>query len=290
MPSSNHKHSRQIIGVTANYRKDHCQDSSLKVVEELLKSINENTTNVRNLYITYVLLALYILLIVGGTNDEQLLKDSSIAVPFLSNVNLPVSRFYLWTPWIFLFVHIDLLLLFKLLASKLHVFTDQLDRLSYTQSIDVRRRVYGSPFTYWLAGEHSDRFSLLITGIVVWSSLFALPLVTFSALQVGFLPYHSSFITTTQQIVFSVDTLALIWFWPRLAGLTGQNTLTWWLFNRETPSLLRRLITLTNAHSYQANPHKTKVRSSCGGLCPTISFLVILLMQGFVWVVATLPG
>ena len=81
--------------------------------DALLKSVNDTAGNARNLFVTYILLSVYIFLTVGATNDEQLFRDSSVAVPFLSNINLPVSRFYQFVPWMFLFVHVDLLLLFQ---------------------------------------------------------------------------------------------------------------------------------------------------------------------------------
>ena len=91
--------------------------------DALLKSVNDTAGSARNLFVTYILLSVYIFLTVGATNDEQLLRDSSVAVPFLSNIKLPVSRFYQFVPWMFLFVHVDLLLLFKLMADKLHGYS-----------------------------------------------------------------------------------------------------------------------------------------------------------------------
>jgi hypothetical protein len=71
------------------------EDPAWEVAGELLQSVNDNAANARTIYVSYILLALYIFITVGSTNDEQLLRDGSIAIPFLNNVNLPVSRFYL---------------------------------------------------------------------------------------------------------------------------------------------------------------------------------------------------
>jgi hypothetical protein len=90
--------------------------------ESLLKAVNEGAASARTLFITLMLVALYIFIVVSGTDDEMLLRDSTIAVPTLSNATLPASAFYGIAPWIFLFLHVDLLIHFLLLASKLRRF------------------------------------------------------------------------------------------------------------------------------------------------------------------------
>ncbi len=197
--------------------------------DALLKSVNDTADNARNLFVTYILLSVYIFLTVGATNDEQLFRDSSVAVPFLSNINLPVSRFYQFVPWMFLFVHVDLLLLFKLMADKLHALNAELDDLEPSAAEECRQQLHGLPFVHWLAGDKTDGFSHFITGLVVWTSLFVLPLLTLLALQIGFLPYHSAFTTHAQQILLILDALALLWFWPRLAAGMTRQTWRWWL-------------------------------------------------------------
>ena len=197
--------------------------------DALLKSVNDTAGNARNLFVTYILLSVYIFLTVGATNDEQLFRDSSVAVPFLSNINLPVSRFYQFVPWMFLFVHVDLLLLFKLMADKLHAFNAELDEMEPAAAEECRQQLNGLPFVHWLAGDKTDGFSHFITGLVVWSSLFVLPLLTLLALQIGFLPFHSAFTTHAQQTLLVLDALALLWFWPRLAAGMTRQTWRWWL-------------------------------------------------------------
>jgi hypothetical protein len=208
--------------------------------DALLKSVNDTAGNARNLFVTYILLSVYVFLTVGATNDEQLLRDSSVAVPFLSNINLPVSKFYQFVPWMFLFVHVDLLLLFKLLADKLHAFNAELRGLAPAEADDLRQSLSGLPFVHWLAGDRGDGFGHFITGLVVWSTLLVLPLLTLLALQVGFLPYHSAFTTFAHQVALGLDALALLWFWPRLAAGTTARTWRWWLpFGAGRPAACR---------------------------------------------------
>ena len=197
--------------------------------DALLKSVNDTAGNARNLFVTYILLSVYILLTVGATNDEQLFRDSSVAVSFRSNINLPVSRFYQFVPWMFFFVHVDLLLLFKLMADKLHALNAELDELELPEAEEYRQQLHGLPFVHWLADDKTDGFSHFITGLVVWTSLFLLPLLTLLALQIGFLPYHSAFTTHAQQTLLVLDALALLWFWPRLAVGMKRQTWRWWL-------------------------------------------------------------
>ena len=197
--------------------------------DALLKSVNDTADNARNLFVTYILLSVYIFLTVGATNDEQLFRDSGVAVPFLNNINLPVSRFYQFVPWMFLFIHVDLLLLFKLMADKLHAFNAELADMEPPEAEEYRQQLNGLPFVHWLAGDQTDGFSHFITGVVVWTSLFLLPLLTLLALQIGFLPYHSDFTTGAHQVILLLDALALLWFWPRLVAEKGRQTWRWWL-------------------------------------------------------------
>ena len=202
-----------------------------KPADALLKSVNDTAGNARNLFVTYILLSVYIFLTVGATNDEQLLRDDSVAVPFLENINLPVSRFYQFVPWMFLFVHADLLLLFKLMADKLHAFNETINKPEFDrkEAAELRQQLSGLPFVHWLAGDQNDGFSHRITGLIVWSSLLVLPLLTLLALQIGFLPYHSTLTTFAHQVALGLDALALLWFWPRLAAGMTEWTLLWWL-------------------------------------------------------------
>jgi len=205
----------------------------------LLKSVNDTAGNARTVFATYILLSVYIFLTVGATNDEQLLKDSGIAVPFLSNINLPVSRFYLFVPWMFLFAHVDLLLLFKLMADKLHAFNAELAHLPDPGQQELRQQLSGLPFVHWLSGERRDGFTHLITGWVVWASLFLLPLLSLLALQIGFLPYHSDTYTFFHKAALGLDVLALWFFWPRLAQRLEQATWRWWTFGASSQAVCR---------------------------------------------------
>ena len=201
-----------------------------EAAEALLKSVNDTAGNARNVLATYILLSVYIFLTVGATNDEQLLRDSGIAVPFLSNINLPVSRFYLFVPWMFLFAHVDLLLLFKLMADKLHAFNAELEHLPNFDKKELRLQLSGLPFVHWLSGDLGDGFNHLITGWVVWASLFLLPLLSLLALQIGFLPYHSAAATFLHKTALGLDVLALWFFWPRLVQRLEEATWRWWSF------------------------------------------------------------
>jgi uncharacterized protein YjbI with pentapeptide repeats len=299
-----------------------------KPADALLKSVNDTAGNARNLFVTYILLSVYIFLTVGATNDEQLLRDDSVAVPFLENINLPVSRFYQCVPWMFLFVHADLLLLFKLMADKLHAFNETINKPEFDrkEAAELRQQLSGLPFVHWLAGDQNDGFSHRITGLIVWSSLLVLPLLTLLALQIGFLPYHSTLTTFAHRLALGLDALALLWFWPRLAAGMTEWTLLWWLpfwFIRLFKILIASRIIQSVLHSKKAvnqwialmvrkarhgrnqvlNAHPKPVEiqqrsflksiehpTACRGICRTAS---ILLLVGSVWfggLVLVLPG
>ena len=285
-------------------------------IDALLKSINDTSGNARNLFVPFILLSVYILLTVGATNDEQLLRDSSIAVPFLSSINLPVSRFYQFVPWMFLIVHFDLLLLFKLMADKLHALNANLDKMikqgKEEDAKEIRLQLSGMLFVHWLAGGKDDSFSHFITGLVVWSSLLVLPLLTLLALQIGFLPYHSGFTTFTHQLALGIDILSLIWFWPTFATRGAGQFIMWWLpyelitvlcyslpdeFPKDLKKKLPRKIFEISLEWFFALselcrrlPVIDKKPLVCQWRCRTISAVVLLTVGWFGAFVAVLPN
>lgn len=210
-------------------------------VEETLKSINEAADPTRNLFVTYIILAVYIMISVGSTTDEQLLNNSSVAVPFLSNVNLPVSAFYQLIPWFFLFLHLELLLQFQLLSDKLHTFNHILKSVTLAKQRDLRMRLANFPFSHLVAGDRNDNILFLINLLVVWISIFVLPVLVLISLQLGFLPYHSDFTTLAHRLVILIDCAALIFFWPRFINARRIKSVILWRYHiRKFPEIIRK--------------------------------------------------
>jgi len=186
--------------------------------ENLLKAINEGTGSARALIVTLLVLAVYIFIVVAGTNDEQLLRNSSVAVPTLSNAVVPANAFYAVMPWAFVFLHLDLLIHLGLMSDKLYRFNEAVEAIpDPLEARDLRLRLAGFPFANWLGSDPRQAWVLyLLQGLTVWLSLVVIPLLLLTYLQLGFLAYHSVGITWGHRLALIADVSLLLYFWPRL--------------------------------------------------------------------------
>ena len=66
-------------------------------IEEARTSINVAARNVSTIYLSFLLLGIYVAISVGSTTDQQLLTQRELPLPLLS-VALPISAFYLLVP------------------------------------------------------------------------------------------------------------------------------------------------------------------------------------------------
>ncbi len=100
-------------------KTEQTRQAAMEITENLLQTANDSARHVRNFYITFLLLALYISVIVWSTTDEMLLRISPVTLPLL-NLKLPIKGFYAFAPYLFLITHFNLLMQLNLLASMLH--------------------------------------------------------------------------------------------------------------------------------------------------------------------------
>src|SRR5262245_32496363 len=98
-----------------------------KLAEDMLRAVNDAAGSARALFVTLMVLSIYVFIVVAGTDDLSLLRNATVAVPTLSNATLPAKSFFSIVPWVYVFLHLDLLIHFKLLSDKLHRFNEVLE-------------------------------------------------------------------------------------------------------------------------------------------------------------------
>jgi hypothetical protein len=198
------------------------QQDQIEQAGALLEVVNESARHVRNFYITFLLVALYILLIVWSTTDEMLLRISPITLPILK-LQVPIKGFYAIVPPLFLLLHFNLLLQLYLLAKKLSHFNQQLDRLPTEDSQQhFQIRLFAFPFVQLISANHSSRWAKGILNLMVWLLIIILPPVVLIQLQLGFLPFHDSPILWGQRIAVALDLLLLFCFFSIIRKQGGQ--------------------------------------------------------------------
>lgn len=196
-------------------------EENKKLAEDLLKSVNEAAGSARTLFVTLMVLTIYVFIVVAGTDDLSLLRNSTVAVPTLSNATLPARAFFLVIAGVYVFLHLDLLIHFKLLSDKLRRFNEVLEDglQDETMARDFRVRLAGFPFANWLGSDPRGGWvAHALQGVMVWLTLVFVPLLLLLDVQLGFLAYQSELITWLHRSAILADVLLLSYFWPVLAG------------------------------------------------------------------------
>lgn len=190
------------------------QDVPTQKIEALLESVNSASQQVRNFYITFLLVGFYIAMIVWSTTDVMLLKETPVKLPIL-DVELPITGFYWFAPFFYLLLHFNLLLQLSLLSDKIHRFDDAVASLDEADTREhYYSRLFSFAFTQALSGRQHFWFLKFLLTLMVWITIIWLPLGLLVGLQVGFLAYHDGDILFWQRFAIGLDLVFLAIFWP----------------------------------------------------------------------------
>jgi uncharacterized protein YjbI with pentapeptide repeats len=232
---------------------------------DLLASANEAAGLVQKVFFTYLLVSIYLAILIGSTTHEQLLRASGVQLP-LFGVPLSIFWVYAVAPWLYLALHVNLLVQHYLLSRKLHAFNRALELpakdgqpLSIDGQQSWRIRLYPSIFAQILAGGERVYFKRLVLRSTVFLTVAVAPVALLIWMQIQFLPYHSEWVTWGNRFALIFD-LGLLWYyWPLM--MSGRDS-GW-----------RQIV----AHE------RPLVQS---GVCVMLSILVIFAS----WVLAVVPG
>ena len=185
-----------------------------EVTEKLQDSIDETAKIARTSLLFFLVVALYLLIIVGTTTDLMLLRGEIVALP-LMEVGVPVVVFYIVAPLIFLLLHINLLLRLKQLTETV----SRWERNSVGPKDEQSSLVFPLDFARLLLAE-KPRWALYT---VVVTQIYILPIVVLLALQMSFLAYQNSFITLWHQLIVTTDLVLLFLFVCFVIGTRGEK-------------------------------------------------------------------
>ena len=90
-------------------------------LDRLRESADASARNFRTVYVSYLVIALYILVIISSTDHDLLFRAGDVQAPVI-NVGMPVVWFFTFVPWILLFLHFNLMLQGTFLARKVSAF------------------------------------------------------------------------------------------------------------------------------------------------------------------------
>jgi hypothetical protein len=127
----------------------------------LLDTANSASQYVAVLHVAFMALCAYVLVIVFGTTDMDLLIGKGVKLPVV-DVTVPIVGFYWFAPYLVFLVHFNLLLQLQLLSRKLYAFDAAAARLILPNFIHpsvhaapkeegiggLRDRLHIFPYTY----------------------------------------------------------------------------------------------------------------------------------------------
>jgi uncharacterized protein YjbI with pentapeptide repeats len=191
------------------------------------KSVEDAAAVAAGLWLSYIFVFLYIGIATGGVSHLDLLLESTVGLPFLSGVELPLVAFFVLAPLIFLITHVYTLVHFVMLAAKSKTFDDAISaRFPHDSSaVEVLRlQLPSNIFVQLLAGPEHVRLGGLgrILQFIAWSTLVGGPILLLLMIQAQFIPFHHQGITWWHRSVVLIDILMLWLLWPAVLEGSGM--------------------------------------------------------------------
>ncbi|TRW89956.1 pentapeptide repeat-containing protein [Candidatus Methylobacter oryzae] len=193
-------------------------------IEKLLESANSASQTVAALHVAFMAFVTYLGVIIWGTTHEDLLRISPVKLPIL-DVELPLTTFYSFVPWMVVLLHFNLLMQLELLSCKLWNLDHDLPDTPAGQQ--VRNRLFIFPFTHLIVGRSEVWLIRQLLSLVVGITVIALPLLVLLAAQIRFLPFHDEAITWSERLAVWGDAVMLITLWPLIAS-PQDRAWEWW--------------------------------------------------------------
>ena len=182
--------------------------------EKLVEAVNTAASTVAALHVAFMALSAYLAVTVWGATHVDFLKESPVKLPLI-DVQVDLTSFYGVAPWLYVLVHLNLLIQFYLLARKVWAFAAATE---YPQLAD---RLFVFPFVHYLL-HRAGRFVRPLLALAVFANVIAVPLFVLLYVQIKFLAYHSEAITWSQRLAVWADAGLLLWMWPRVASRSGR--------------------------------------------------------------------
>ena len=193
------------------------EDKTLKILdaEHFLESANNSVRHLRNVYLAYLAVMIYILIIILSTDQELLFRSANTQLPLVYisvPIIVPIVEFFVWMPWAFLILHFYLLIQMTFLSEKVRLYEQRLNDHLISRE-DIRKAqtlLTPMPLVHILAEEKTRSTYSILLYLMVFVSLAVFPLVLLIMTQMKFLPYQNEGITLAHRIVVMID-IGLLW-------------------------------------------------------------------------------
>jgi len=145
-------------------------------LDAVRKSVEDAAAVSAGFWLSYLFVLFYIGIAAGGVTHKDLLLESPVKLPFLTDVPLPLVAFFFLAPIVFIVFHAYTLVHFVMLAAKVGVFDAEL-RAQLGDAPEtregLRRQLPSNIFVQFLAGPRDIRKGGLglILKVIAWFSL-----------------------------------------------------------------------------------------------------------------------
>ena len=179
----------------------------------LLEAVNRASRSTGRAWLAFLALASYLALVLAGITHTHLLLNADVRLPILQ-LDVGLTRFFVWAPLVLLAAHIALLGQTVLLARKALAFDAAVRLLESTdeRSHPLRLEMDSFFLVQALAGPRRSRVVSAYLNGLGWLTVIGLPILLLLYLQVAFLPYHDAQHTLLHQGVLIADLVALALF------------------------------------------------------------------------------
>lgn len=185
--------------------------------EVSLEMVNDLGRHINTMAITLLAACVYIGIAVASTTHESILLDTPVEIPLFDINSIPLNRFYVFAPVLLVFLHVHLLLLETLLATKIeHV------PLDYTSDGSAVHFFPSLPVNFLLAWK-SDLILKIIFLTLFFLINMGLPLGLLLWAQVQFLVGRKVEITTLHQVLFVFDAALTWWFLRKIHKVRART-------------------------------------------------------------------
>jgi uncharacterized protein YjbI with pentapeptide repeats len=200
-----------------------CKDDDLDAIK---KAVDDAASVGGALWFSYLFVLFYLAVAAGAVTHADLFFENSVKLPFL-NIELPLLAFFSLAPILFVIVHAYALVHLVMLSEKTKRFHRALHDPKRDIAAATRERLQwqlpSNIFIQFLAGPGDIRGGLFgwLLRVIAWVTLVVGPILLLLMIQLQFLPFHDSPITSTQRVALCADLGLLWWLWRRI--LSGRE-------------------------------------------------------------------
>lgn len=190
--------------------------------KDLADDVNITSTSARTGWIFFLAIQAYFFVALASLSHRDLLLGTPIPLPLLQ-VEIELRGFFLFGPFIFLFIHIGILLQHVMLSRQvreLHRNVTNFEGPGLFRTHRVRFHLHSYFFTQLIAGPQRSPFFSFFLSLLTWLSYGILPVLLLLNFQVTFLPYHDLQVTWAQRIclVLGIFVIVLMAIYMRHPG------------------------------------------------------------------------